>query len=221
IAMIGEPTSTVEPSSWKIRVTLPAHFAGISTAALAVSTSTIGWFSVMMSPSATSQRRISPSVNPSPRSGSGNSFTRDMPSPTHRAVDGVEHAVQARQVLLFDPRGRVRDVVPGDPQDRSLEGVEALLGHASRDLGADTAVARGLVDDDEPAGTTYRVVDRSQVERRNRPQVDHLELAPLLTGRGGGVERGLDHRSIRDNGRVRAWADHSGGEERARGRGPH
>ena len=29
---------------------MPAHFAGISTAALAVSTSTIGWFSSMVSP---------------------------------------------------------------------------------------------------------------------------------------------------------------------------
>src|SRR4051812_34757099 len=44
IATMGAPTSTVVPASWKIRVTTPAHFAGISTAAFAVSTSTIGWF---------------------------------------------------------------------------------------------------------------------------------------------------------------------------------
>jgi hypothetical protein len=42
MAMIGVPTCTVEPSAWKILTTLPAHIAGISTAALAVSTSTMG-----------------------------------------------------------------------------------------------------------------------------------------------------------------------------------
>ena len=56
----------------------PAHFAGISTAALAVSTSTIGWFSSMVSPTLTSQARISPSVRPSPRSGRLNSLIRDI-----------------------------------------------------------------------------------------------------------------------------------------------
>ena len=50
-------------------------FAGISTAALAVSTSTIGWFWVTTSPSPTSHLRISASGRPSPRSGSGNSLT--------------------------------------------------------------------------------------------------------------------------------------------------
>ena len=55
MATIGEPTSTVVPASWKILVTTPAHFAGISTAALAVSTSTIGWFSSIVSPTLTSQ----------------------------------------------------------------------------------------------------------------------------------------------------------------------
>ena len=51
IAMIGEPTSTVVPSSVvDLRAPVPAHFAGISTAAFAVSTSTIGWFSSMVSP---------------------------------------------------------------------------------------------------------------------------------------------------------------------------
>jgi hypothetical protein len=81
IAMIGDPTSTVLPSEWKIFVTRPAHFAGISTAAFAVSTSTMGWFCVTRSPSATNHFRISPSVSPSPRSGSLNSFTRDIGSP--------------------------------------------------------------------------------------------------------------------------------------------
>jgi hypothetical protein len=68
--MIGEPTSTVSPSAWWSCVTTPAYGDGISTAALAVSTSTIGWLRVTWSPGCTSHLRISPSVSPSPRSGS-------------------------------------------------------------------------------------------------------------------------------------------------------
>src|SRR5688500_1726220 len=39
--MIGEPTSTVSPAWWWISVTTPAYGEGTSTAALAVSTSTM------------------------------------------------------------------------------------------------------------------------------------------------------------------------------------
>src|SRR5690348_17122350 len=179
IAMIGVPTSIVSPSPWKIRATLPAHFAGISTAALAVSTSTIGWFNVIMSPSATSHLRISPSVRPSPRSGSGNSLTLLIGLPPERSVDGVEHAVQVGQELLLGPGGRVGDVEPGHPQHRGLERVEAGLGHPGRDLATQATAAGGLVHDDQATGTPHRRVHRVEVQRRQRAQVDHLELAPL------------------------------------------
>ena len=53
---------------------MPAAGDGISTVVLSVWISTSGWSSAISSPSATSQRATSPSVRPSPRSGSLNSY---------------------------------------------------------------------------------------------------------------------------------------------------
>ena len=63
------PTGTVAPSATRMLATLPAAGDGISTVVLSVWISTSGWSSAISSPSATSQRAISPSVRPSPRSG--------------------------------------------------------------------------------------------------------------------------------------------------------
>src|SRR5687768_3398366 len=187
MVMIGVPTSTVSPASCSSAVTVPANGEGSSTAAFAVSTSHSGWFTVTVSPTATSHCRISPSVRPSPTSGSLNwrSVALVIASDLHRAVDGVEHPVQVGQVLLLELRRRVRGVVAADPQHRGLEGVEAGLGDARGDLRAQAEGDRGLVDDDAAAGAAHGVVDRVEVERRNGAQVDHLELAALL-GRGLG-----------------------------------
>ena len=68
------PTGTTSPSATRIRATLPAAGDGISTVVLSVWISTSGSSSAISSPSATSQRAISPSVRPSPRSGSLNSY---------------------------------------------------------------------------------------------------------------------------------------------------
>ena len=48
--MMTAPTSTISPAAWWISCTTPAYGDGTSTAALAVSTSTIGWLSVTTSP---------------------------------------------------------------------------------------------------------------------------------------------------------------------------
>src|SRR5690349_24134920 len=100
---------------------------GSSTAALAVSTSHTTCPSVTVSPGWTYHLRISASVSPSPTSGILNSRKRAalevsvimvtlLSSVRQRAVDGVEHPVQARQVLLLQTRRRVRGVVAADPQ---------------------------------------------------------------------------------------------------------
>src|SRR5207245_2073563 len=68
------PTGTTLPSSTRMRVTVPAAGDGISTVVLSVWISTSGSSSPISWPSETSQRAISPSVNPSPRSGSLNSY---------------------------------------------------------------------------------------------------------------------------------------------------
>ena len=67
------PTGATSPSATTIFSTVPAYGDGISTVVLSVWISTRGWSSSIRSPSATSQRATSPSVRPSPRSGSRNS----------------------------------------------------------------------------------------------------------------------------------------------------
>ncbi len=72
MVMMGAPTGTVSPSSACSAATTPANGDGSSTAALAVSTSTMVSLTSTVSPTATVHLRMSPSVRPSPRSGSLN-----------------------------------------------------------------------------------------------------------------------------------------------------
>src|SRR5262245_58059045 len=68
------PTGTTSPSATSTFRTVPAYGDGISTVALSVWISTSGSSSPICWPSATSQRATSPSVSPSPRSGSLKSY---------------------------------------------------------------------------------------------------------------------------------------------------
>src|SRR5688572_21098242 len=182
--MIGVPTSTMVPASKCSFVTVPAYGEGSSTAALAVSTSHSGWLTVTVSPTATSHWRISPSVRPSPTSGSLNwrsvALGDVMGSELQGAVDGVEHPVQVGQVLLFQLRGRVRGAVAADAQDRRFQRVETGLGDPGGDLRPDPQRHGGLVDDDAATGAADGLEHRVEVERRDSAQVDHLERAALL-----------------------------------------
>ena len=71
---ITSPTGIVSPSPARSLTTVPAAGAGTSTVALSVMTSTTGWCSSTVAPSATSHWTISPSAMPSPMSGSLNSI---------------------------------------------------------------------------------------------------------------------------------------------------
>jgi len=62
-------------------VTSPANGEGSSTAAFTVSTSQMVSFTSTVSPTATIHFRMSPSVNPSPRSGSLNCLIALMSGP--------------------------------------------------------------------------------------------------------------------------------------------
>src|SRR5688500_8243522 len=148
--MIGVPTSTIVPASKCSSVTVPAYGDGSSTAAFAVSTSQSGWLTVTVSPTATSHCRISPSVRPSPTSGSLN-WRRFVMSELQRPVDGVEYPVQVGQVLLLELRRRVGGVVATHPQHRRLQGVETGLGHPGGDLRAQAERHGRLVHDDAAA----------------------------------------------------------------------
>src|SRR5580700_1115990 len=117
--------------------------------------STMIWLIVTVSPGLTCQETMSASVRPSPTSGSLNSlFTVPLPAQSvgERAVHRVQDPVQVGQVVVFRPRGRVRDGEATDPQHGGLKGVEAVLGHPGRDLTAEPRVHGRLVDDHAPAG---------------------------------------------------------------------
>src|SRR5215210_1795098 len=136
--MIGVPTSTVLPSSTSRSFTTPANGLGSSTSDFAVSISTMISLILMVSPGLTFHDTISASVSPSPTSGSLNCLTSAMLAELllvgERTIDRVEEPVEVRQVVLFDPAGRVGGVEPAHPQHRSLEGVEAGLADARGDL---------------------------------------------------------------------------------------
>src|SRR3954464_8015350 len=94
------PTGTTWPSSTRIRATLPAAGDGISTVVLSVWISTSGSSSTISCPSDTSQRAISPSVGPSPRSGSLNSYAT--------AAESTGAARPRRRAARSAPSGRRR-----------------------------------------------------------------------------------------------------------------
>src|SRR5688572_9953597 len=155
---------------------------GSSTAAFAVSTSQTTWPSVTVSPGCTYHLRISASVSPSPTSGILNSRTdasvivvTTLSSVRQRAVDGIEHPVQARQVLVLQARRRIRGVVAADPQNGCLQVVEAPLRDARGDLRSGAEEHRGLVNHDQAAGLLDRGLDGVEVDRRDRAQVQDLQ----------------------------------------------
>src|SRR5262249_20734570 len=89
------PTGTTSPSLTTIRDTMPPAGDGISTVVLSVAISTSGSSSAISWPSCTSQRAISPSVSPSPRSGSLNSYATARFLPDRAVRQHRMHALDA------------------------------------------------------------------------------------------------------------------------------
>ena len=110
----------------------------------------------------------------------------------------VRTAVEVGQVLLLEAARGVRRVEAADPQHRRLEGVEAALRHPGRDLGAEPQEDRRLVDHHQPPGPLDRRDEGVEVERRQRAQVDHLDVPALLGRSLGGLERRGDHPAVGD-----------------------
>src|SRR5579864_4105088 len=88
------PTATTSPSATRIRATLPDAGDGISTVVLSVAISTSGSSSAISWPSCTSQRATSPSVRPSPRSGSLNSYATAAFLPESLVAEDGVHALR-------------------------------------------------------------------------------------------------------------------------------
>ena len=96
--MMGVPTSTVWPSGTSSAATTPAYGLGSSTTALAVSMSTMIWFTVTVSPGFTRQLTMSASVSPSPTSGRRNSRRRRGRGPvvTDSVITSPSQTVKVR-----------------------------------------------------------------------------------------------------------------------------
>src|SRR5215212_3038364 len=127
------PTGTIWPSSTRICATFPAAGDGISTVVLSVCTPTSGSSSATSGPTETSQRAISPSVRPSPRSGSLNSYA--MPGGNLAAPAGLLHLDE----LDVAPTSEVAHVVAGLAEPGALVDVDRAF------------VERGDVEDDRTA----------------------------------------------------------------------
>ena len=91
------PTGTTSPSPTWIFETRPEAGDGISTVVLSVWISTSGSSSAIVSPSETSQRATSPSVRPSPRSGSLNAYAIGGGPYRGRAIQASRGAISTRR----------------------------------------------------------------------------------------------------------------------------
>ena len=191
---------------------MPAKGLGSSTTAFSVSTSTRTWLSSTVSPGATCQATISASVRPSPRSGSRN--WRTSRHGCEAPVDLVEDAIGVGQEVALELGRRVRRGEAADPAHGRLEGVEAVLGDAGGDLGAEAAEDGRLVHDDQSSGLAHRRLERLEVDRRQRAQVDDLERDSLLRADSGGFQRGGHHGAVGGDGDVGALADDAGTVQR-------
>src|SRR3954451_18739018 len=102
---------------------VPARGDGISTVALSVMISTMGWSILTTSPTLTFHATISPSTTPSPMSGRWN---LNAISPLQRLANRADDAIRVGHVLVLE-RIRERRVEARDAQDRRLEVLHRAL----------------------------------------------------------------------------------------------
>src|SRR2546430_12779921 len=114
---------------------VPAYGDGITTTALAVSTSQSGVFTATVAPSSTRQATSWASVKPSPRSGRRKVWS----AIGQRGVRGLQDAVDVGQVEFFVARRGIGDVHAAHAPHPSLEQVEGVMADASSDLRAEAA----------------------------------------------------------------------------------
>src|SRR5882757_8149309 len=134
------------------------------TVALSVITSTIGASSTIVCPGSMCQATISPSVTPSPISGSLNSKrAMRLSSVPGRFYDGRQDAVRKGQVLHFQGVGKW-SVETGHANRGRLEVEEGLLVDEGDDFASETAGTRRLVHDHHPTCFSDAGHDRVDVD---------------------------------------------------------
>src|SRR5258708_11707228 len=147
---------------------------------------------------------------PSPMSGTLTTWT--VISRLHRPQQRLADSIRAGEIspLL---RMRRRRIPTGATVDRCLEMEEAMLLHQSRELGAEAAAARGLVDDHAAAGLLDGSDDRVEIERPQAAQVDDLAVDACFTN--GGL-RHPHHRAVGKHRERASRPDNRGRFERYR-----
>src|SRR5689334_25306747 len=83
--------------------------------------------------------------------------------------------------------------------------IEAALLYERHELGAKAARPWRLVDDEATAGLLHRLLDRVEVERDERAQVDYLGVEPALLDRR---QRDVDHGAVGEDRHVASLAHH-------------
>src|SRR3954453_4726700 len=166
------PPSTGAPTSTSSDTTRPVAGDGTSVSTLSVEISTIGSSDSIQSPTRFFHSTTVPSATDTPICGIVTSTAVLIGEElTARLLHGVD--LGERRAL---ERRAERDRLVGrrDAHDRAVEGLERVLADQRRNLGADAARARGLVQHHDLAGLAHRREDRIEVERVDRPEIEHL-----------------------------------------------
>ena len=130
-ATSSAPTASTLPTSPPSATTLPATGEGISTVALSVMTAARSWSSSTDWPTSTCHSTSSASATPSPTSGS---LMMRMPiSGLHHGLERTADPGGAGEIVPFLGM-RIGRVPAGDPHDRRLEMIEAVLLHQRAQL---------------------------------------------------------------------------------------
>src|SRR3954454_13065560 len=201
IRAITVPTSTVSPTSTMISATRPVAGASTSLSILSVEIEAMISSASTQSPTCFFHSTTVPSATETPIWGIVTSMLVSVLEELTHSLPDVVDLGQDR--LLERRREGDRHVRRGDADDRPVEVLERALGDQRRDLRARRARLVRLVDDHDLARLADALEDRLLVHRHERAQVEHLDRAVEV---GGGLERGVDHRAVGDDGQVGALA---------------
>ena len=169
--------STVSPSCTRISWSDAGAGLGTSVSTLSVEISSSGSSAATVSPTFLSQRVIVPSETETPICGMTTSTTVPVAtqySATSRSA-ATTSATCGMNACSSTGAERYRRVGRGDALRRRVEILEGLLGDRRRDLGAEAAGVRVLVEDDHLRRLAHRREHGLLVPRQDRAQVDDLD----------------------------------------------
>src|SRR5439155_5170983 len=207
ISASSVPTPTVSPSWTLISTSVPARGDGTSVSTLSVEISNSGPSRSTVAPCCFSHFVMVPSTTVSPSCGMVTAVATvnllvesQFRLPFRELLDGFDDGLDLRDVgVLQRRRERHRHVGRGDPDDRGVQEIEALLCDDRADLGSDPKRLVALVQHDRSRRLLDRPEDGVDVHGPDRAQVEDLYGDPVLLQLVGGLKGLVDHRSVRDD----------------------